>query len=80
MRLKKLGESEIANPWVRKHGRGWEGAAPESDARCGVRRGCPCVDAASEFFFFFLGFSPTKLDSHQTRLIQPKLGRIGHIG
>ena len=38
---------------ARKHGRGWEGAAPESEARRGVRHGCLRVGAASELFFFF---------------------------
>ena len=67
----------------RKHERGWEGAAPESDAGCSVQRGCPRVDAASEFFF--LKFTPTRLDSRRIGLIQLELelariaisGRIG---
>ena len=40
----------------RKHGRGWEGGAPESDAaRRGTRRPTRLTasPAASEFFFFF---------------------------
>ena len=37
-----------------KHGRGWEGAALESDAGCGVWRGCLHVDVESELHFFFL--------------------------
>ena len=43
--------------------------------------------ASAFFFFFFLEFAPTRLDScrigfdsRRTRLIQPKSGRIGHIG
>ena len=48
-----------------KHGRGWEGATPGSDAGCGVQHGCPCVGAASEFFFF--------MDSHQLRSIRAEL-------
>ena len=46
----------------------------------------PRIGAASEFFFF-LGFTPTQLDSHRIDfdwcrigLIQPESGRIGHIG
>ena len=53
-----------------------------------VGRGCLRIGAASEvFFFFFLGFAPTRLDSRQigfdlsrTRLIRPESGHIGHIG
>ena len=51
----------------------------------------PMRDAASDvvarvsdrvcvFFFFFLGFAPTRLDSRRTGLIRPESGRIGHIG
>ena len=47
----------------------------------------PARRTASAIFFFFLGFAPTRLDScrigfdsRRTRLIQPKSGRIGHIG
>ena len=71
----------------RKHRRGREGAAPKSDAGCSIRRGCPCIGAESEFFFFFLRFAPTRLDSHRigfdsrrTGLIRSESSRIGHIG
>ena len=37
----------------RKHGRGTRGAAPASDAGCGVRCGCPRVHPRLRFFFFF---------------------------
>ena len=67
------------------HGRGWEGAAPESDAaRCGVR-----LPARLSFFFFFmdslrLGSIRTDstsilADSHRTGTIRPKSSRIGVI-
>ena len=75
----------------RKHGHGWEGAAPKSDAGRGVRLGCPRNGAAFEsfffFFFFFFFFSPTRFDSRQLGfnlrrigLIRPKSDRIGPIG
>ena len=42
------------------HGRGWEGAAPESDAaQCGVQL------PTRLSFFFFHGFASTQLDSHR---------------
>ena len=42
-------------------GRGWEGAAPESDAaRCRVR-----LPARLSFFFFFHGFASTRLNSRR---------------
>ena len=69
----------------RKHGRGWEGAAPASDtvARTSVPR--------QSFFFWICAdsarFVPTRLDLHRidfdsrrTELIWPESGRIGHIG
>lgn len=46
--------------YSRKHRRDWEGAALESDARCGHQRRFPRVGTASEFFFFFF-FSLTWL-------------------
>ena len=68
---------------ARKHGCGWEGAAPEFDA---AQCSCPRVNATFELFFFFLGFAPTQLDSrrlgfdsHQTSLISLESGRISHI-
>ena len=70
-----------------KHGLSWEGAAPESDAGCGVRHGCPRVYATSElffFFFFFNWFMSTRLDSHQLDFYSHRLGQnqaeSGHIG
>ena len=56
-----------------KYGRGWEGAAPESDAA--ARASVPCLRLRFFFFFFFF-FT----DLCQTRLIRSKLGRIGQIG
>ena len=75
------------------HRRGWEGAAPKSDAASDA------VDRASvprlRFCFFFFSqihanlgrFAPTRLDSRRigfdlrrTGLIQPESGRISHIG
>ena len=47
---------------ARKHGHGTRGAAPASDAG----RGCPRVGPRlCFFFFFFLGFAPTRLDSRR---------------
>ena len=70
-----------------KHGLSWEGAAPESDAGCSVRHGCPRVYAALTiffFFFFFHGFASTRLDSHQLGFCSRRLGQnqaeSGHIG
>ena len=59
--------------WARKHRRGWEGAALESDAGCGHRHHCPCIGAASEIFFFFsdssqLGSDSRRLNSDSCRL------------
>ena len=48
-----LEKSSTGNFFPRMHGRGWEGAAPESDAGRSVQRGWPRVGAASAFFFFF---------------------------
>ena len=65
------------------------------DAGRGVWRGCSRVGPRlCFFFFFFLGFAPTQLDSCRigfdscrigfnscrTRRIRPKSSRIGHIG
>ena len=65
---------------ARMHGRGWEGAAPESDA----------VDRASVLrlpFFFFLRFVPTRLDSRRCGSIRAESASnraepacFGHIG
>ena len=60
---------------ARKHGRGWEGAAPKFEARRGVRRGCPRVGAASKLFFFFFPRIHVDLAS-----IYAESGRIDHIG
>ena len=46
------------NTMTMKHGRGWEGAAPESDIGRGYLRVW-----AFFFFFFFNGFAATRLDS-----------------
>ena len=63
---------------ARKHGRGWEGAAPKFEARRGVRRGCPRVGAASKLFFFFsLEFTLTWLQFTPNRAVSTILGRIG---
>ena len=66
-----------------KHGLSWEGAAPESDAGCSVRHGCPRVYAALTFFFFFF-FSRIRVDSARfapTRLLfsptRPESSQIG---
>ena len=60
-----------SNNVSRKHGCGWEGAAPKSDvAQCGY----PRVGAASKLFFFFIGFMPTQL---QFALNRADLARIG---
>ena len=63
-----------------KHGLSWEGAAPESDAGCGVWHGCLRVYAASDLFFFFsrirvdsARFAPTRLLFSPTR---PESSRI----
>ena len=52
-----------------KHGRGWEGAAPESDAGCGVRRAnaAACTSVPRLSFFFF---SQIRADSAQFALTQ----------
>ena len=55
-----------------KHGRGWEGVAPESDTS-NAGRGCPRVGAASKLFFFFM-------DSRWTGSIRLESGHIGQIG
>ena len=46
------------------------------DVGHGVRRGCPRVSPHLRFFFFFLGFSPTRLDSHQCGSIRAKSASI----
>ena len=51
-----------------KHGRGWEGAAPEFDD-------CQCVGAVSEFFFFFF-FSRIHIDLAQFAPNRADLARI----
>ena len=84
----------LSDPWrwqTRKHGCGWEGAAPKSDTGRGVQHGCLRISAAFELFFFFpsdlrqLGSIHASLASihtysRRTGLIRPKSGRIGHIG
>ena len=62
-----------------KQGRGWEGAALESDARCSIRHGCPRVGSTSKPFFFF---SPTELHRlglirADSALIRTEPGRFG---
>ena len=45
----------LSDPWrwqTRKHGCGWEGAAPKSDTGRGVQHGCLRISAAFELFFF----------------------------
>ena len=76
----KLANFEWGHNLSRKHGCGWEGAAPASDAV--ARMAVPHLS-----FFFSLGFVPTWLDSRRTGfdsrwigLIRPESGRIGHIG
>ena len=76
----------------RKHRRGTRGAAPVSDAGRGIRCGCLRVGPCLLFFFSRIRadsaqFAPMRLDSCRigfdscrTELIQPKSGRIGHIG
>ena len=60
---------------ARKHGRGWEGATPKSEARRGVRCDCPHVGAASELFFFFsLGFTLTWLRFTPNRTDSARIG------
>ena len=68
-----------------KHGHDWEGASLESDAGCGVWRGCLHIGAASELFFFHR-FALTRLDLRQlgfylrwAGLIWPESSRIGWI-
>ena len=59
---------------ARKHGRSWEGVALESDA---ALRGWSRVGAASEFFFFFfLRFALTRLDSRRHDLIRAESASI----
>ena len=58
---------------ARKHGRSWEGVAPESDA---ALRGWSRVGAASEFFFFFLRFASTRLDSRRRDSIRAESASI----
>ena len=53
------------------HGRRWEGAAPGSDA---TQRSCPCVGAASELFFFFHWFAPTRLRFASSRADSVRIG------
>ena len=65
-----------------KHGRGWEGAAPESNAAWrGVRRltSLPVCWCRVWVFFFFYRFVSTRLDSTRLLflLILAKLGRFG---
>uniref|UniRef100_A0A7N2KKH6 Kinesin motor domain-containing protein n=1 Tax=Quercus lobata TaxID=97700 RepID=A0A7N2KKH6_QUELO len=60
------------------HGRGWEGAALDSDAvRRGTRRPTRLNARRCHVCFFFLRFAPTRLDSRRTGLIRPELGHIG---
>ena len=55
----------------RKHGRGTRGVAPASDA---VARASDRVCVF--FFFFFLRFAPTRLDSHRCSSIRAKSASI----
>ena len=68
----------------RKHGRDWEGVAPESD----TGHNCLRVGAVSELFFFFfsdlclLGLiradsASIRVDLRRSGLIRPELGHIG---
>ena len=50
-----------------KHECGWEGATPESNAGCGIRRSC-CVWVFFFSFFFFHRFTSTQLDSRRFAL------------
>ena len=72
MMVQNLGFGES---WTRKHGRGWEGGAPESDAASDA------VDRESGrvwvfFFFFFLGFEPNRLDSRRCGSIRAESASI----
>ena len=51
------------------------------DVRCGHRRGCPFLDAASFFFFLKIHANSAliRIDSCQTRPIRPELGCIDQI-
>ena len=73
----KLANFEWGHNLSRKHRRGWEGAAPASDAV--ARAAVPRLS-----FFFSLGFAPTRLKSRRTGfdscwigLIRPESGHIG---